>query len=83
MPSGPAHLLAKFAEFDEHGNMTDDGTYKAECIIRQDGGTVSARGIITIDLADDTPEIVIDAINYLVLEWDYAISEQYPTNQAQ
>jgi hypothetical protein len=71
MPQAYGSLREKFM------TVSDDGILKAETIIRTSGGVVK-NGIIIpaqeINLKSCTRGDVMDAIDYLVEEWDYCVN---------
>lgn len=70
MPQATEEIRAKFMEFNDKGEIMDDGIIKAESIIEDAGGLVSPNGTIIYD-GNDTR--AWDAVNYLCNEWDYGL----------
>ena len=59
--------------------ISDDGIRKAETIIRDSGGVVKNGVIVpakTLNLTKHTRGDIMDAIDYLVEEWDYCAMDQ-------
>jgi hypothetical protein len=71
MPQAYESLREKFMA------ISDDGIMKAETIIRASGGTVRNGVIIPaqkVNLKSHTRGDIMDAIDYLVEEWDYCVN---------